>query len=155
MRILIIEDDQNKIKILTEFLASLIPKSQIIVKFSYQSGLKEIIIGGYNIILLDMSMPTFDITPQEPGGTPRPFAGKEILRQMERRKIEIPVIVVTQFEKFGEGSSTIILSELKNELSKFNKDIYVGTVYYNPGLNNWKEELTTMLKKFIIEEKTL
>lgn len=146
MRILIIEDDQNKIKILSNFLVEIMQKVDIIKRFSYQSGLKEIVKGGYDVIFLDMSMPTFDITPHETGGSPRPFAGKEILKQMERRKIDIPVIVVTQFERFGEGTSTITITELIDELNKLHKDIYMGTVYYNAALNNWKDDISGLLQ---------
>lgn len=147
MNILIIEDDQNKIKQIVEYVKTIYDSPSIIKRFSFQSGLKEIINSNFDIIILDMSMPTFDITENDSGGRPKPFAGREILRQMKRRNIKIPVIIVTQFERFGELSTEINLAELKEELYKNFLDNYLGTVYYNPALNSWKDELGEILVK--------
>jgi CheY-like chemotaxis protein len=152
MKILIIEDDQNKIKQISEYVKTIMPDNKICEKRSYQSGLKEIQNGNYDVVLLDMSMPTFDISPQETGGRPRQFAGKEILMQMKRKKLKTSVIVVTQFERFGENNG-ITLSQLKEELKGIYEGVYVGTVYYNAALNNWKEELKDMLFKIQYREK--
>lgn len=153
MNILLVEDDQNKVKQIVEFINSKIKQVNINKKFSYQSGLKEILRKTYDLIILDMSMPTFDISPQEDGGRPRHFAGKDILRQMHRRKIEIPVIVVTQYERLGELSNTIELSALCKELEELYGDTYIGTVYYNPALNNWKEDFFQLLTKACKKEQ--
>lgn len=143
MKVLIVEDDQNKIKVLSHFLSDSFDEVEIVNKRSYQSGLKQIISNTFDFILLDMSMPTFDISPHEIGGSPMPFAGKEILIQMHKRKIKTPVIVVTQFERFGDGSNEIQIEELKNDLGKFNN--YIATVYYNAALNNWRDDLITLI----------
>ncbi|KJS01331.1 MAG: hypothetical protein VR65_09270 [Desulfobulbaceae bacterium BRH_c16a] len=141
MKILLIEDDQNKIKQLTEHLEKHIDNISIIVRKSYQSGFKEVLTVQYDVILLDMSMPTYEISPIEHGGRPRPFAGKDILRQMQRKSINTPVIIVTQFEKFGDGLNSISLAELSSELNLKYPEIYKATVYYNPSFNNWKKEI--------------
>lgn len=144
MRILIIEDDQNKLKQILEWFESETLNAVVEKRFSFQSGLKAIVQGGFDLVILDMSMPTFDISPEETGGRPRPFAGKEILMQLVRRNIKIPVIVVTQFDRFGE--SDINLTQLTEELKKSYSRNFVGTVYYNPGINNWKDDLKILLK---------
>ena len=145
MNILVIEDDPNKRRQIVEFLNLEFDNAKIVEKYSYQSGLKEILDKEYEVIILDMSMPTFDITSHENGGRPRPFAGKEIIMQMNRKKIKIPIIVVTQFENFGEGNSIITLKELSNELNALYNETYMGTVYYNAVLNNWKDDLKKIL----------
>jgi CheY-like chemotaxis protein len=149
-RILIIEDDQNKIKQLLEWIVMRLPDAIITERHSYQSGIKELINIKYDVVLLDMTLPSFDISPIESGGRLRPFAGKEIIKQMYRHKIFIPVIVVTQFERFGEGEIAITLSELEKELRSCFKNIFIGTVYYNASLNNWEKELDIYLKKLNI-----
>lgn len=145
MKILIIEDDQNKLKQISEFITQQFPDTQIVARFSYNSGIKEIFRMNHDIILLDMTMPTFDISPHEVGGRPRIYGGKDILRQMERRKINIPAIIVTQFEKFGEGSNTKSLSDLCEELEREHKNNYLGYVYYNAALDEWKDDLKNIL----------
>ncbi|MDN7243016.1 response regulator [Planococcus sp. N028] len=146
MRILIIEDDQNKRKQVLDFIEETISHFDIESKSSFKSGLKELINTHYDLLLLDMSMPTFDITVSETGGKLLPFAGKEILRQMKRRKIFIPTIVITQFEKFGDYEKTLNLEELKAELERDFRDIYLGAVYYNPASSSWRDDLKEKLK---------
>lgn len=149
MKMLIIEDDQNKIKQLKDFLNLKFPQSEMCEKYSYQSGLREIINNSFDVVILDMTMPTFDITPQETGGRPRPFGGKEIIMQMNRKGINIPVIVVTQFERFGDSSNIITLAQLREELNSLHMNTYMGTVYYNTSGSKWKCELEYLLRKLV------
>lgn len=146
MRILIVEDDENKREQIISHLKERDSKCEIIERRSYQSGLKEIVMNSCDVILLDMSMPTYDKSPTESGGRPRPFGGREILNQMESRGLAIPVIVVTQFETFGEDPTTLSLSELDDELRKNHEHIYRGAVYYNTALNNWRDDLADLLE---------
>jgi hypothetical protein len=74
-----------------------------------------------------MTMPTYDVTPSERGGRTRVFGGREILRAIARRKLPARVIVVTQFESFGEGKQKKTLSELSQELRRDFPDNYVDT----------------------------
>lgn len=145
MKILVIEDDQNKLKQLSAYIRGRWAHCSITERRSYHSGLEAIKNDTYSLILLDMSMPTYDITPREPGGRPRIFAGSEILRQMERKKISAPVIIVTQFETFGEADKRISLAELQNQLSSQFPQNYIGTVYYNAAHDNWKKDLDVLI----------
>ena len=149
MKILIIEDDPNKAGQLMKFLEDKLSSINIKLKKSYKSGLKELLRDDYDLILLDMSMPTFDITIEESGGKPLPFAGKEILRQMKRRNVTIPAIIVTQFESFGEAEKKITLDKLKNELSQEFSRIYIGTIYYNPAGSDWQNLLLNLILPII------
>lgn len=141
MKILIVEDDQNKKKQIISYLTEVLENTIIQSKLSYKSGLKEITNNTYDLIILDMSMPTFDITNLDSGGKVLPFAGKEILRQMKRRSNITPTIVVTQFERFGDYEKSLNLEELKKELEKEYEGIYIGTVYYNPASSSWRKDL--------------
>ena len=146
MNILIVEDNQSKLDHLTTFIKSKFPLASINNKRSFQTGLKEIQDSSYDIVLLDMSMPTYDITPTEAGGVKKTFAGMDILRQMQRKNIKMPVLVVTQFDIFDDGETSILLTELKTQLMQKFSDIYLGTVYYNTGVS-WELELEKYLSK--------
>ncbi|MFB5763937.1 hypothetical protein [Paenibacillus medicaginis] len=142
MNILIIEDDENKIKQVTEYLSySLQFKHSIIIRKSYQSGIKEIMKKEYNFIILDMSLPTFDIIPGGNGGRFRSYAGVDILDEIKRNRLTSKSVVLTQFDVFGEGENKTTLTELINILEESYPDNYLGTVYYNASQSNWKEEL--------------
>lgn len=145
MNILIVEDDENKRNQIVDFITETIPSSNVTVARSFQGGLRSIIAGGLDLILLDMTMPTFDVSVEEDGGRPQAYAGREILRQMDRRDITTPVIVVTQFDKFGEGIDEMGLEELDEQLYKDHPDSYKGVVYYNVAYAEWKQSLISTL----------
>jgi CheY-like chemotaxis protein len=147
MPILIVEDDQNKLQQLREFLSQTCPALQIVETHSYQAGLRELISQRFDFAILDMSMPTYDITPGEPGGRPRIFGGRELIEQMERRGIFIPAIVFTQFETFRESETTLTIKELSDRLREEHPRLYAGTVYYNPAFDSWKGALQAMIEE--------
>ena len=142
MSILIIEDVENKINQVIEYLNQvLVTKEHIVIKKSYQSGIKEIMKNNYKFIILDMSLPTFDIIPGGNGGRFRSYAGVDILDEIKRNNLKSKSVVLTQFDVFGEGENKTTLTELIDILEESYPDNYLGTVYYNASQSNWKEEL--------------
>jgi len=145
MRMLIVEDDENKRKQVVNFVEETWPAAHISVVRSLQSGLRAILSGGLDLIVLDMSLPTYDVTVEEDGGRLQAYAGREILRQMDRRQIGVPVVVVTQFDKFGEGVAALTREELDAQLQRAHPRVYRGMVYYNVALDGWKDDLTRIV----------
>jgi DNA-binding response OmpR family regulator len=146
MKILIVEDDLNKLRQLEGFLKTLFTDAQCDVALSYQSGLNSLISRPCDVVILDMQLPTFDKTPSEDGGRRRSLAGRELLRQLNRRGIKTPAIVVTQLREFGEESERMSLEELRRQLTDMKVPNYRGLVYYHPQLVTWKAELGALLK---------
>ncbi len=149
MNYLLIEDDKYKALDIEETLKEFFPMLKSTIKCSYSSGVKEALSPEYTFILLDMSMPTFDITEKEKGGRPRHFAGEDIILQMHRRGISTPVIIITQFENFGEGSERTTLKSLTEKLISINFIGFKGTVFYSNIEKNWQEELKSKIKLII------
>lgn len=147
MKILIVEDDLNKLKQIVLYLKERIKDAKIQEMKSYQSGLKYAITNKPDLIILDMSMPTFDLSSSEPGGRFRHYAGREILKQIKRKSLQSQVIVVTMYESFGEGEDALTLEELKKQLEVDFEDNYVDTVFYQPATSGWKEELSKAISK--------
>lgn len=148
MKILIIEDDEIKRKQLTSFIEETFPKMQIEAVKSVQGALKKLTSNRYNLIILDMTLPTFDLGREEDGGRIRAYGGRDILRQMERHKITTTVIMVTQFDRFGKGDETLTLEELDLELQAEHQVIYKGSVYYNAAYDEWKSSLQKLILKY-------
>lgn len=150
MKALIIEDDEDKLKTLTEFISKEFPENSIDHAKSYNSGLRAIIRGAssYEFILLDMSMPNYDITPTEPtGGEPERFAGEVLLAQMKLRRINTPTIVVTMFDAFGDSPSKVSLKQLVEKLAAEFKPTFRGSVYYNPAEDGWRSSLKSLVNE--------
>ena len=83
-RILIIEDNKNKLKKVKEFVQHQMPNASIHDAISYTGGIRRIYEEEWDLILLDMTLPVYDITPHDNGGDRRPTAGKEIMKRMKR-----------------------------------------------------------------------
>lgn len=145
MKILLVEDDENKRVELDKFLRNQFPGNDVSLAKSYHSALNSVIKDPHDLILLDMTMPTYDINAEEDGGRPQHYAGREILRQLERRKINTPVIVVTQFDVFGEGLGALTRAQLDLQLRHEHSANYRGTIYYNAASDAWKVELKSAI----------
>lgn len=152
LKCLIVEDDKKKAEDIKEVLEKNF-NVDITFRTSYKSGLKESLNPDYDVILLDMSMSTFDITSVEKGGRPRHFAGKEIIYQMQYRKIHTPVIIITQFDVFGDGVEAINLNDLINILEAINFEGYQETIFYKMIGIEWQEKLVNRIK--LLENKEL
>lgn len=145
MKILLIEDDPNKSKQIADFITKVFHDDIFEIRKSYQSGLKEILTNAYDVLLLDMQLPNFDIKPGEDGYKFRKLAGFDILREIKRKNISSKVIVVTQFETFGEGDSYIELEGLKKKLSDQFENIYLDTVFYSADKSIWQKLLRDII----------
>jgi CheY-like chemotaxis protein len=145
MNILFVEDDENKRKQISAFILEIIPNCELRIERSLQSGLRNLRTDLPGLVLLDMTLPNYDQGPDEPGGQPQIFGGREFLRQMDRFDIVVPVIVITQFGTFGKGSSSRNLGDLDAELRAVHGMIYKGVVYYNAAIHGWKEELKRLI----------
>ncbi|MFZ1220508.1 MAG: hypothetical protein WAO00_14535 [Chthoniobacterales bacterium] len=146
MRILIVEDDENKLERISQYLEDLPDKPYLTKRKSYKSGLKALLSQPVDLVILDMSLPIFEITRDEDGFEFEPFAGRDLLAEMKRKGIRTKVLVVTQFEAFGEGSDAMKLPELNVSLQETFPDLYLGCVYYTPSRSNWKDEITGHLQ---------
>lgn len=145
MRVLLVEDDENKWSQVSTFVKSVAPNVKLEIARSLQSGLRAVRTCPPDLILLDMTLPTYDVGPDEAGGQIHPLGGRIFLAQMDRFDIAIPVVVVTQFETFGKDTDQMTLDDLDKDLRKRYGNIYRGTVYYHAAIEDWKDTLQTYL----------
>lgn len=143
MQILLIEDNSNKLKQIKRVLTEIYPESNIEEAYSFNSGVRKVYENKWNLIVLDMSLPTYDITHTESGGDKKPVAGKNIMKRMLNRKIIVPVVIITQFETFDDDR--ISLNSLNAEFKDGFKEIWKGTVFY--GNDDWSIDLKEILDK--------
>lgn len=151
MKILIIEDDEFKSKRIEQVLREKLPIADVRLERSVNSGLTGIVDYVPDLILLDMSLTTFDVGPSEPGGRPQNFGGIEVLRQMDRLGIVIPVIVITQHERFARGSQEVHLSAVYNELKEQHEQVFTGLIYYNSAGGGWEKSLLMHIRRIETE----
>ena len=148
MRIWLVEDDGFKRDKLRQCLLDLFEGVEIKEAKSAKSAFNLLKEGQPHLVVLDMSLPTFDIGFAETGGRPQGFGGVEVLREMDRRSIAVPVIIVTQYEIFGEERLSI--RELEARLLAEHPATFVGLVYYETASEQWKKEFRELARSSIV-----
>ncbi|ASG03213.1 response regulator [Vibrio anguillarum] len=151
MKILIIEDDDYKVEHLEEYLRELYLNIQIDKAFSVKGAKKLISNFSGDAVLLDMTLPTYDISKESSGGRPQGFGGIEVLRFMEMIESETPVIIVTQFQSFeikdNNKEVTRDISYLKELLEEEDFVNFKGIVQFSSSTEKWKDDLKEFLDK--------
>lgn len=147
LRVILIEDDPKKIEDIKEFVTNNLRCDTLKICESYQSGIKELISNDYDLLLLDMSIPTFDKSPMEPGGAYEKFGGYKVLREAIRKKRPIDTIMITMFDDFGESDLSVTLSQIDNSLKIEFPNIFLGSVFYHAKETKWQEDLRTIIQK--------
>lgn len=144
-KILFIEDNEIKAKDVTTFIQSKFPTYEVIIKDSFRGGVREIIKNSYDLLLLDMSLPTWDGKDSKTNEGFERFGGITILREMKRKKRQFPTVVITMFNEFGIGKTFIDLNQLNDHLKEEFDDFYKGYVQYISRETKWKDELLKFL----------
>ncbi|MGJ7207729.1 response regulator [Morganella morganii] len=155
-KILIAEDEKPKKDHVSKFLTD-----NFYADHLYSSSVNSTIIviedEEPDFIILDMSLPTFDLSDRANGGRPQGFGGKAVLRHMKLARIKIPVIILTGYEvfKLDEGNKLVSehmdLAQFKEELIFLFHDNFIDIIHFSSTNNNWQKSLYSMLKIYIPE----
>ncbi|MDN2696270.1 hypothetical protein O0882_08080 [Janthinobacterium sp. SUN073] len=151
MKILLVEDDtgkrediQSQVKL---SLSQINEKCEITEKESLRSAWRTLIAEKFDLLLLDMSLPSSDVSDDSAPNEPESFAGREILDQMRLRSIHTPVLVVTQYRTFERG--TISLEQLVAGFEAKYAPFFRGYIYYNASSDDWRRQLNAHLQEII------
>jgi len=147
-RFLLADDNLEKLASIETLLKDNFEECEIESSHSYNSTIKKAKTGNFDLLILDMSMPTFD--QKEGTSAPiKPLAGRDVLSKLKYKKSPLKVIVVTQFDIFGRMSDTIDLQDLENTLEENFRDNFVGCVYYDPRSSSWSDNLVELVKDVV------
>lgn len=141
MRILVVEDEEAKRREVGACLRETWPGVDLIFAASFHSGVSALNSQHWDVVILDMTMPSFDVSIDEDGGRPQAYGGREILRHLDRKGIEVPCVVLTQFDTFGSGAERKTLSQLDEELRIAHPRTYQGAVHYDVAVEGWRDAL--------------
>jgi CheY-like chemotaxis protein len=145
MNILLVEDEDPKLAGIQKFLKDFGGHLSLEVARSVKAGLESLQLRLPDVLILDMSLPTFDITAIEPGGRPQGFGGIEIIRYLDSLDAQVPTIVVSAYEAFAKDGKNIDLRALEIELVRDFPQLVKGVVYFNPLQADWSGSLRSLL----------
>lgn len=145
MKILIVEDDLYKSEDVESFIKKEFPNIEIFFGKSYQSGLQKALSRHFDLMLVDMSIPNFDIKDNEDGGTALKNGGELILRELLDENIDFKSAIITQYETFNGET----IEEIDNRLKEDCGNKYLGCIKYSAWNDDWKEYLKTTIDNVI------
>lgn len=157
MKVLIVEDEGPKCKKILQCIQSFLSETEAFIAKSVRSAQDAIEYDAYDVIILDMSLPTFDVSEDEQGGRPQGFGGVEVMRDLSNMEKYTPVIVVTAYEYFSdehddkESGKEATLSELEESLRDEFSEFFFGLVKYETYSDEWQVELCSLVNKILIQ----
>lgn len=142
MKLILIEDDDFKKKKIQNFIHENFDDTEISTAGAVTSGI-ELIKNNLDdeLILLDMSLPTYDNIQDTDAGRPQGFGGIEILRYMEFIEDNRKVIIITQFDNFTIDGVNISVHDIERKLSTEFNESFIGLVQFNVVSDSWKPNL--------------
>lgn len=147
MKILVIEDEIGKQKEIVEFLKSEIDEYDIKIANSLMSAMLLVRKSIYDIIILDMSLPLYDLNGEnEEVNEFEAFGGIEILEEISRKKLPVKAIVITAFDVIEDDSRKLSLEQLDSQMKENYEEYYLGGIHYDQSSLEWKTELREFLR---------
>ncbi len=147
MKVLLVEDEDPKRDAVVAMLTAEFVGVEVQMARSVRSAIAEIRASQPGLLLLDMSLPTFDIAPGEPGGRPQSFGGIEVLRFLDSADINLPAIVITAYEAFPKANGNPIGFEvLAGELRRDYPALFKGLIHFDPILGEWGARFCALVR---------
>lgn len=145
IRVMFVEDDEHKISDLIQYWRKWIGRSSYIVKKSVREAVVAVHDHDYDLMVLDMALPTFDQSAKTSGGTSQIQGGLEIIRTLKVLGKTPPIVIFTQYDGLELDGKYIPMSDAVRQLrDRYNCDV-VGAVLYEYQSDDWKEEFDRIL----------
>ena len=146
-KILFIEDNKTKSEAIKNFIQeSFEDYFELTIKESFTSGLRELFSDSYDVLFVDMSLPTRDGFSTSLINNHEQLGGHRIMSEMKRKNLNTTTILITMFAEFGINESFMDIKELNYILEKDFDEFYKRYVYYSSKEENWKDHLKKILK---------
>ena len=133
-KILIVEDDNFKAN---DLKAKLDDRWKVVTVASVRDAVVKVMQDVYDVIILDMALPTFTADAVSFSGTAQPQGGVEVLRALKSKRASTPVIIVSQYPDLEVDGVFLSLEESPRMLSDRYGIQVVGAVVYDFQNENW------------------
>jgi len=145
--ILLVEDDEYKASDLSGVVTSVSPKIELVRAPSVTSALRAVAQDKFALIILDMSLPTFDLSGPGGGGSPEGQGGVEVLRLARRLKNNSPFVVVTQYPDIDINGKEVSLPQAASALSLLFNVHVMDCLLYDFDDDAWRDPLKNIISE--------
>lgn len=145
MKLLLVEDDSLKATHLRTLALECFPHAELTEVTSVHSARDALRDQEFDLILMDMSLNTYEAVAGASPGLPQPLGGRELIGYLDFNDSPTPVIVVTQYPSFTTGDEELGLEALSRDLESRYPDNFRGIVHYASGEEAWRDELKELI----------
>lgn len=142
MKILLVEDDEHKMNDIVLYLKNNVKDVEIHCAYSVASGVQSSVDNSYDLILLDMTIPNFDITETNDGGKSYKNGGEIIVKELLDEEVYFKCAIITQYETFNNET----IEQIGQRIKKLCGDCYFGYVKYSTSDDTWKDSLKKIIE---------
>lgn len=148
--ILIANDTNDILRKVKKYIKTIDDESTILESKSYQQTLKILFERKIDYLILDITMPTYEIAIHEDGGSFRRNAGIDILNKIKLHNIDVNVILLTRLELFYDSidSKRYDFQTIKDMIDCKVWPFCKGIVKFGDELNlDWQNEVSKFIKE--------
>lgn len=146
-KLLLIEDDPPKQSQICDYISHQHKNWIIFTAPSINSAISLLETSEFDLVLLDMALPTFNENASRySGGRLQSFGGRIILNYMQELELGTKVFLITQFPDFQGENKISDLKEIDNDLSRSFPELYLGYTHFQHRSNAWKQDLQNLLE---------
>lgn len=149
MKVLVVDDAESKVSAISEILAEY--HLELDVAWSINSAKKLIREKNYDLFILDMNLPTFDINGDGGSGRIVASGGLELLRYASRYSQNWLSILFTQYDSIEIDGKIKTILDISNEIYELYKEKFVGYVRYTTDSEDWRSKIVSILKEVLNE----
>lgn len=150
MRVLAIEDNDDKFERVAEIVKSELPDVSLARACDLFEAEREIERPGWDLLLLDMTLDLRRGGARRPGTAQDYVGGMKVVGKMYWDELAVPTIIITAFDSFpsptkGGDGAVIGLESVHREAGEKLGDLLIGTVRHGP--EGWEDELKQLLAR--------
>ncbi|RVD17817.1 MAG: response regulator [Mesorhizobium sp.] len=150
MKVLLVEDEEHKAIDLTKRIARLgIGEESLTTVQSVREAVLLVVANEYDLIILDMALPTFSKTGSKDnvGGEAQPGGGVEILRALDASGRKSRIIVVTQYPEVVINGEKAKPHQVAKIVAERYRQIVLGTVIYSYNTPEWETAFDNIIAR--------
>lgn len=148
LNVLIIEDDSFKYDDISDCIKSHLNQIHIDKATNLYDAMQNIGKTPYQLILVDMSIPSHPITPGSGSPINLLDGGIEIIVQLKLKNEFADCIIITQYPEVEICGESYPITDVKKALFDFLDIKIIGCIQYIDGSDSWKFEMQDMLEKY-------
>jgi len=148
MKVLIVEDDQFKLDALRVIVEAELIDAKVEFRKSVQAAVKAITSKDFDLLVLDMSLPSHDLDTASGLGIPRLSGGIEVLFEMQYQRKFVRTIIVTQYPEIELENQMIPIHEVAKYLMESFEIEVECCLFFDYENTNWSE----LFKKRVLKK---